>query len=42
MKKKLIIPMMAGLFLLTGCYEETETDKDKQATMEIADKLTEN
>lgn len=45
MKKKvfiLIIFLILGLFVLTGCTGETDTRKDIKETMEIGDKLSKN
>lgn len=38
----LTIILIAGLFILTGCVDDTETRKDIQETLNIGDKLAKN
>ena len=38
----LTIVLIAGLFILTGCVDDTETRKDIQETLNIGDKLAKN
>lgn len=43
MKNKIKFGMLAAVLFLVGCeFEETESEQDKQATMDVADKLAEN
>ena len=42
MKKKIILPLMLSLFLLAGCFEDTEAQKDQKAQMAVTEELAKN
>lgn len=42
MKKKIIVPFMLSLFLLAGCFEDTEAQKDQKVQMAVTEELAKN